>query len=244
MEEIEYENIYKNEGRHFFYVSTHKLVISLIKKYYPSKKMDLKILDAGCGTGLLAKKLQKKGNVVGVDISPNALKFARARGVKLKKSSIEKLPFRSNHFDIVISIDVLTHKSIKNDLEPLSEFYRVLKPKGILILRVSANSWLHLIHDKHVHMNHRYDKKQLHKKLSRLNFSVEKLSFVHSVLFPLIVIRQFWENIIKPKGTKSAITRINPLINNLMIKILLMEVNFLMKFDVPFGVGLVAVARK
>jgi len=55
MEKAEYKNIFENEEIHFYYVSTHKLILSLIKKYLLQKR-HLKILDAGCGTGLLAKK--------------------------------------------------------------------------------------------------------------------------------------------------------------------------------------------
>ncbi len=242
MEIAEYENIYKNEKRHFFYVSTHQLVISLINKFRPRKK--LKILDAGCGTGLLAKKLQEFGTVYGIDISSEALHFARKRGIKVKKSSIEKLPFLGNSFDVVVSIDVLTHESIKNDLIPLNEFYRILKPEGIFILRVSAYNWLQLIHGKHVHMNHRYERGELFRKLKIAKFSINKLSFIDSILFLPMVLRYFWEKITKPIGTKSAINELNPIINNLLIKALKLESIMFMKINIPFGIGLVAVAKK
>ena len=244
MEIAEYENIFKNEESHFFYVSTHELIISLVKKYLPPRKIGrVRILDAGCGTGLLAQKLQKFGDVVAVDASSHAVNFSKKRGVLVKKASIVKLPFGNNVFDIVVSVDVLTHKSIKNDLVPLKEFYRVLKPNGILVLRVSANSWLHLVHNKHVHMKHRYDKRELNSKLSKIGFIIYKLSFIHSILFPPIVIRYFWEKIAKPK-VKSAIERVNPSINRILTKILLLEVGFFMRFSIPFGVGLIAVAKK
>lgn len=244
MEITEYKNIYENEKNHFFYVSTHQLIASLIDSFAAGKKRNLKILDAGCGTGLLAKKLQKFGDVTGVDFSMEALYFAKKRGVRVKKSSVEKLPFEKNVFDIVLSIDVIASKSIKNDLIPLAEFYRVLKSGGILILRVSANKWLRLIHDKHVHLSHRYEKRELHEKLSKVGFIVEKLSFVHSILFPLIALKHLWEKILRPSATKSAIGEINPLVNSLLTQLLLIEAKLFTKFDIPFGVGLVSVCRK
>ncbi len=236
--------MYKNENNHFFYVSTHELVVSLINIFINGKKRNLKILDAGCGAGLLAKKMQKFGEVSGVDVSPEALRFARKRGIKAIRASIERLPFKSNVFDAVISIDVITSVSIKNDLKPLREFYRVLKPGGILILRVSAHKWLKLIHDRHVHLGRRYEKKELRKKLLRTGFIVEKLSFIHSMLFPLIVLRHVWENIVRPKEIKSAIGEVNPLINKLATLLLLTEVKFFTKLNIPFGVGLVSVSKK
>ena len=150
MEIVEYENMYRNERDHYFYVATHQLVLSLIEKYAPTPKKQLKILDAGCGTGLLAQKMSKMGRVEAIDFSPEAVKFSKRRKIKVQQASIEKLPFPDDSFDVVVSIDVLTAASIKNDQVALREFNRLLKPGGILIMRVSAYPWLKLIHDKHV----------------------------------------------------------------------------------------------
>lgn len=244
MEIIEYKNMYRHEKDHFFYVATHQLVLTLIDIFAKKTTRPLAILDAGCGTGLLAQKMQKLGKVSGIDLSPEALTFAKKRKIDVQKASIEKLPFKKNVFDVVVSIDVLTSASIKNDLIPLAEFYRVLKPGGILILRVSANRWLRLVHDKHVHMNHRYEKKELRTKLKQTGFKLEKLSFVHSLLFPPIVVRHFWEKLIKPKGTKSAVGKAHPIINSLLVQVLLLEVKLLTKLTMPFGLGLISVGRK
>lgn len=242
MEIAEYKNIYDNEKTHFFYVSTHYLIISIIKQFYKNKK--IKILDAGCGTGLLAKKMQRFGEITGVDLNSQALYFSKKHGIKVIKSSIEKLPFKDATFDIVVSIDVLTHKLIKDDLIPLREFHRILKPGGILILRVSANKWLKLNHDKYVLVTHRYEKQELENKLSKTGFKAEKISFVGFSLFIPIVIRHLWEKILTPKETKSVIEKINPIINTLMTKILLFEADLFNKIDFPFGIGLIAISKK
>lgn len=244
MEIAEYKNMYQNERSHYFYVATHELILSLIRLFKPSKKQALKILDAGCGTGLLAKKMQKIGDVTGIDFSREAVRFAKKRGIKVKRASIEKLPFSGRTFDVVVSIDVLTAASIKNDMIPLKEFHRVLKKNGVVILRVSAYPWLNLIHDKHVHMNHRYEKAELARKLKRAGFTVQKLSFIHSIFFPLIVLRHFWENLIKPKHSQSAVAKTNPVINWLLIQLLRIEIQLFTKINIPFGLGLVCVARK
>ena len=242
MEITEYKNIYNNERTHFFYVTTNILILSLVSKYTSGKK--LKILDAGCGTGLLAKQLQAFGEITAVDFSSEAIKFAKKRGIKATQASILDLPFRKNNFDVLVSVDVITHKSIKNDLTCLNEFYRVLKPGGILILRVSANNWLNMIHDKHVHMNHRYNRGELFDKLNKSNFNVLKLSFVNSILLPALIFRFLIEKITKPKGSKSAINTVNGRVNNLLTKILKYEYKLIMRYNIPFGIGLVAVARK
>jgi 2-polyprenyl-3-methyl-5-hydroxy-6-metoxy-1,4-benzoquinol methylase len=79
MEITEYKNIFDNEKSHFFYVANHGIVLSFVKKFKSRGKVN--ILDAGCGTGLLAKKLEEFGDVWGIDISPIAVNFAKIRGL-------------------------------------------------------------------------------------------------------------------------------------------------------------------
>ena len=111
MQVSEYKNIFLNESTHFYYIGTHNTILYLVKIYLPKKK-NPKILDAGCGTGLLMKKIGKIGRVWGVDISPEAIKFTKRRGIKNTIiSSVEKLPFQDNVFDIVVSVDVLYHNN-------------------------------------------------------------------------------------------------------------------------------------
>lgn len=246
MEISEYKNIFKNEARHFLYLSRHNLVLSLLKLYLKKgSPQDITILDAGCGTGLLVKKLEKLGKVLGVDVSPQAIYYAKKRNVRVKKASVTALSFKGDTFNVVVSIDVIYHQKVKNDEKALKEFYRVLKPNGILLLRVPANQWLHLSHDRHVHTRQRYEKEELRKKLTRSGFIIEKLSFVDALLLPLAFIQQLWETIVPPPATSSsAIKPLPPLLNSLFLLLLSFEVSLIKRIDLPFGIGLIAIGRK
>lgn len=240
MQTAEYKNIFQNESSHFFYKANHAIVLSLAKRFLGVKSP--KILDAGCGTGLLAKKLGRLGNVWGIDISPEAVKFAKKRGVKVKRASVLKIPFQANTFDLVTSLDVIYHKQVKDNIA-LSEFYRVLKPGGILILRVPANKWLRLVHDKEVHTRERYTHYELQKKLLRAGFQIELLSFVNMVLLPLAILKQLKESL-SNKKIESGVGRVYPFINKIILTLLLIEVTLLRYVNLPFGLGLISVCRK
>ena len=110
------------------------------------------VLDVGCGLGRLsiavAKRL-KDGKVIGIDIwdkkelwnnSPEvAYKNAEIEGVKdkvdFKYGDVLKIPFSDNIFDLVTCGSVLNNlRGEKERLKALSEIYRVLKPRGKLLL--------------------------------------------------------------------------------------------------------------
>ncbi len=102
-------------------------------------------LDAGCGTGIYAIALAKRGlNVVAIDSSPEMLgraasKAARERvNVEFVEASVARLPFRDNEFDLVVSIGVLCFVSGRS--RALKEMRRVLKP-GHRIVVGTLNAW-------------------------------------------------------------------------------------------------------
>lgn len=92
-----------------------------------------KILDIGCGNGLMAKILSREGfQVVGVDISQTATDTAKrnvpeATFLKVDVDS-ENFPFKDGEFDGIVSLEVLEH--VKNLKHLTDEFFRVLRPNG------------------------------------------------------------------------------------------------------------------
>jgi SAM-dependent methyltransferase len=103
------------------------------------------MLDAGCGNGAIlmhALELFPESNInyVGLDFSRNILKKAVARAKEKSNASffqgsITNLPFEDNTFDRVVSSGVITYLgSLDEAEESINEFYRILKPDGILII--------------------------------------------------------------------------------------------------------------
>lgn len=96
-----------------------------------------KILDIGCGTGIYAKILVRKGaKVKGIDISKEMIKIARKENPKIefKIGNAEKLPYKNKEFDIVLAALVMEHFSRWDRL--LKEIKRVLKNKGLFLFSI------------------------------------------------------------------------------------------------------------
>ena len=240
MEISEYRNIFENEKTHFFYVSTHNLAVSLINKWVERK--GLAILDAGCGTGGLSVKLAALGSVSAIDASPEAIKFARRRGIAAKLASVEKIPYPSRQFDVVTCIDVIYHKQVKDDVGALSEIRRVLKPGGVLVLRVPANKFLMSAHDRHVHTARRYSKGELAEKIKLAGLVVRQISYVHAPLFLISLFRVGLEKLTN-RANNSSIGLVNPIINWALTLVLDVEGRLIAnELGLPFGQGLIAVA--
>ena len=100
---------------------------------------ETKVLDVACGTGDICFEILKyhSVSVTGLDLSQNMINLANEKANKRNQANVtfihgdaENLPLESN------SIDYLTisygFRNISNYEIALSEFYRVLKPKGIL----------------------------------------------------------------------------------------------------------------
>ncbi len=244
METAEYRNIFKQERSHFFYVAVHRLIRKLVVKYRLSDSSDLKILDAGCGTGGLIKVMKGLGEILGVDISSEAVKLAGRRGVKALKGSVMKLPFGTNVFDVVTSVDVLYHQRVDDD-KALREFLRVLKPRGVLVLRVPADKSLTSLHDQFVHTRQRYEITELGRKLTKVGFKIRWLSYIHSPLWPMAKIQVAKERLTNQKESKSGVGRLPGWINWLLTVLLNIETDLVLAgWQPPMGIGLVAVAQK
>ncbi len=242
MEIQEYRNIYQNEDTHVYYHQIHQLILDLIKCYI-SHPANLKILDAGCGTGLLGVKLKKYGEVVGIDISSQAIKFAKKRGLNVKKASIMKIPYPDNNFDVVTSVDVLYHKWVSDDVGALSEIQRVLKPGGLLIMRLPAYEWLRRHHDKVVYTKHRYVKRELKKILSMAGYSILKITYIQPLFLPVSIFTVIIERLFNNKIT-SDIRRVPKVVNTILNQIARLEMKTVKYCDYPFGIGLLSVAQK
>jgi SAM-dependent methyltransferase len=97
----------------------------------------LRALDAGCGPGVQAAELIKRGaTVTGVDLSEDLLDIARERlgpAVPLRQADLSQpLAFPDNAFDLVLSSLVMHYLE---EWEPtLREFHRVLVPHGRLVM--------------------------------------------------------------------------------------------------------------
>ncbi len=103
------------------------------------------VLDVGCHGGTFTNQISKvlpESKIFGIDISENAIKYAKKKYKKISFSvaRAEALPFKKNSFELVTCFEVLEH--VKKPKEIIKEFFRILKPGGNLIIIVPTEVML------------------------------------------------------------------------------------------------------
>jgi SAM-dependent methyltransferase len=103
---------------------------ALVEQYVPAGG---RILDIGVGLGRVIGPLTQYTRH-GIDISMDYLKQTSAKGIDVAYARIEDMPYTDALFDAVIACDVLEH--VLDLAQCTRQMLRVLKPGGVLILRV------------------------------------------------------------------------------------------------------------
>jgi len=127
--------------------------------HLPAPAQSARVLDVGCGSGVLLARMQAFGwQVEGVEVDPDGVKAARARGVSVRLGTLEEQAFPENHFDAVHSAHVIEH--VYDPLALLRECYRILKPGGTLVIltpnigssghKKFGSAWLNLDPPRHL----------------------------------------------------------------------------------------------
>lgn len=143
---------------------------------------ELLLLDAGCNTGVEAHRLLEKGfkgSYFGVDNNIKAIKLAKLNldkkpKVKFFLQDLEKLQFKKNFFDIVLTKDIIEHHQYY--IKILTELSRVTKKYLILSMFIKPSFFLEdkiKLHKDGYYMN-RYNQGKIFSFLKKHSFKKPK----------------------------------------------------------------------
>lgn len=109
----------------------HELVHELEFELLRQHRGEGRILECGCGSGLVLDKVFFDEAALGIDISPGMLERARRKGCTVSLASVTELPFPDDIFDLVFSLKTLPH--VPDARRALREMSRVAKPGGQIV---------------------------------------------------------------------------------------------------------------
>ncbi len=180
---------------------------------------------------------------VGVDVSPLALAHARNRvDCPLCLGSVERLPFASNTFDLALSLDVLYHAAVADDVAALRELARVVRPGGAVIINAPAYEALRSSHDRAIHTGRRYTRRELRRKVERAGLAAARCTYWNTLLFAPIALVRLWR---RRQARSDSDLRPTPALANAGLQLLLSVERALLRWmDAPFGLSILCVAEK
>lgn len=188
----EYVKLAKVEDRMWYFRSLHGHVRRELNTRLGAESAQ--ILDAGCGTGGLINAVRRERpgwQFSGIDLIPLACELARQRcaaGTDIREASITALPFGNESFDAVISADVICQ--VEDADVALREFFRVLRPGGVVVINVPAYMWMWSYHDVSCHTKHRYTRRELDQALRATGFGERRSTHWNALPLPALWLKR------------------------------------------------------
>jgi SAM-dependent methyltransferase len=246
MQQHTYAIMREVEDSHWWFAGRRRILESFVARIVGDLSLPKgarpRILDVGCGTGANLEMLARFGDAEGVDVSEDALAYCRARGLaNVQSGAAESLPYADETFDLVTALDVVEH--LDDDAAGLAEARRVLKVGGRALLFVPAFMWLWGVQDDVSHHRRRYTLPQLRATVERAGLSVERATYANLTFFaPILAGRLLMRALKLRPATENNINV--PALNGALGRFFGAEAFWLRRFNFPFGVSAVVVARK
>lgn len=235
-------NDFLNRSEDIYADAKYKIILDFLKN-----KNNLKILNAGCGSGELSFLLAQVGHqVVGIDPSEEYINLAKknlpsqlAGLCAFEVKAIENLS-TGEEYDCVIALDVLEH--IKNDAGALKKLVKALRLGGDLMIVVPALPFLFGFHDEQLKHYRRYTRSSLIRLIKSVVFAalgIKKLRYFGFTLVPICFLySKIWR---RPYPIAVGKTSIFSFVKPFILKTILLFDKFC---PLPIGISLIGVFHK
>jgi SAM-dependent methyltransferase len=247
MNPAELKNVAQNERDHWWYRGMRTILLAIMRRHL-MHKADGRILEAGCGTGYTSHWLRSEygWNTFPIDLEAVALRYVRGFQVpNAAQGDIRWLPFQDASFDIVLSLDVLIHLARGDEKKCISEFFRVTKPGGLLLLRAAAFDSLRSRHSEFIEEKQRFTRGKLMRAVCQSGFRVLECTYANSLLFPVALAKfRIWEPLLR-RPPATGIEAVPSWLNALLYQALGLEAKWIGSGRrLPIGQSLILIGEK
>lgn len=241
-----YKKHFEVEKSHWLMKVRRGIVRDVLDRYLGAVKVGgAKVLDFGCGSGVLVRELARVGfEAHGVEVSMDAVIFGESQGVEnLSVASGHRIGFRDGEFDAFLALDVLEH--IADEEWALREMERVLRPGGVAVIMVPAYMFLWGVQDEVAHHYRRYTMGRVVGLVKGFtDFEVVRTSYFNTLLFLPIAAVRVASRVFGVRNRESDFDLSNDVLDRVCLFVFSFERKLLRRFRFPFGVSILVVLRK
>ena len=240
MEDQVYRQLYEVENTHWWFSARKEILLRYLDVRLPLPPT-ARLLDVGCGTGAILESFSRRYQAFGTDMAPQAIDFCRERGLtRLYCGTLETYP-PSEPFDLLTMLDMLEH--VEDDGGLLRAARRLLRAEGHILIAVPAFPSLWSDHDEVLHHKRRYTRRGLRRLVEHAGFTVEHLTFLNCLLFPVAWVKRAAARVTGAEGANDL--EIPPRsLNAVLRELFRIEGRVLPHASLPVGLSLLCLARR
>ena len=247
MNAAEFDNIAASEESFWWFRGMRGILFPLLDQAL-AKRSAGRALEAGCGIGYFAREFQERYGwpVVPLDLSREGLRYASRLGLdRLVQADVSALPFPDASFDLVLSLDVVVHFPREQADVPMREMARVLRPGGLLVVRVSALDALRSAHSAFTFERQRFTRRRLVQLAAQRGIRPLRATYANSLLLPVALFKfRVWEPLFAPQPA-SGTEPLPPWLNALLSLPLRLEASLIRRgIDLPLGQSVVLIGER
>jgi 2-polyprenyl-3-methyl-5-hydroxy-6-metoxy-1,4-benzoquinol methylase len=232
---LEYRNLYE---RHWWWRSREEFILKQLTHYLQGESNN--ILDVGCGDGLFFNRLQRFGNVTGVEADPATMSMDGPW-----RNRIHCRPFDASfrphqNYEAILMLDVLEH--LPDASGALAHVNTLLSDRGFIIATVPAFNSLWTSHDDLNHHVIRYTKKTFFPLFKENGLRIIESKYLFHWTCPVKLMIRAKEMLFgsTPKTRQVA----SPLLNSILLALTQLEQATVSRWNMPFGSSLMVIAER
>ena len=225
------------EAAHWWHRAKRNVVVRVLEEVAPEGPC----VEIGCGGGAMLHEVPASP-AFGTDASEGAVEHAgRTNEGRVVRAEAFSLPFRDGSAGVVLALDVIEH--YPRPEEVLAEAARVLRPGGSLVVTVPAFDWMWSYADHVLGHYRRYTRRRLESDVRGAGLDVVRCTYFHSwLLAPAWAFRTL-KGVVARRPTPDDFP-LPATVNAALYAISRSEARVVARRDLPFGLSVLAVARR
>ena len=229
-----YRDLYQN---HWWWRARERAILEELARLRIRPDGTRRILDIGCGDGLLFDCLAPFGDVWGVEADPATLSEHGKWRQRIFQRPFDGTFLPDEKFDLILMLDFLEH--LPDPESALRHAKTLLRPDGRMLMTVPALNALWTTHDVLNHHYVRYDRRSFSELAAHSGVVLDRLRYFFHWTCPVKLLIRLRESV---AGTAARPPAVPPrLVNQFCYALSCMEQKMLSWLDLPFGSSLMAV---